>query len=195
MRLSINGSLRFLKPIVLAAFGLICLTSAGLLAETTTEKIERWGLFELELQGPEDGNPFVDVQLSAVFQKDDCQMIVDGFYDGEGLYKVRFSPPEIGHWNFVTESNSQILNQQSGSFEAVHPSSRNRGPVRIADTFHFAYADGTPYRPFWNNLLCLEPPIRPVAAADHRVLERQPVQQASHVRFPESLRIQLSRPA
>ena len=28
----------------------------------------------------------------------------------------------------------------------MRPSAGNHGPVRVANTFHFAYADGTPYR-------------------------------------------------
>jgi hypothetical protein len=31
------------------------------------ETVEQWGVFELELAGPKDGNPFLDVQLAAEF--------------------------------------------------------------------------------------------------------------------------------
>ena len=35
------------------------------------ERIERWGMFELALKGPEGGNPFLDVRLSARFRHGD----------------------------------------------------------------------------------------------------------------------------
>lgn len=40
------------------------------------------------------------------------------------------------------------LDGQGGSFRCVDPEPGNHGPVRVSETFHFAYADGTPYRPF-----------------------------------------------
>ena len=40
------------------------------------------------------GNPFVDVQLTATFQQGDDKHMVSGFYDGEGIYRVRFMPDE-----------------------------------------------------------------------------------------------------
>ena len=44
----------------------------------------RWGLLEIALQGPDVGNPFVDVELSAEFRCGDRSWTVGGFYDGEG---------------------------------------------------------------------------------------------------------------
>ncbi|WP_199560113.1 DUF5060 domain-containing protein [Sphingomonas psychrotolerans] len=55
--------------------------------------VERWGLYEIALDGPAAGNPFDDVQLAAVFEFAGKKMAVPGFYDGQGVYRVRFSPP------------------------------------------------------------------------------------------------------
>jgi len=71
--------------------------------------IERWDIYEIELNGPSAGNPFVDVQLSTRFQLDDCVVELQGFYDGEGLYRIRFMPDTVGQWHFVTQTTFQNL--------------------------------------------------------------------------------------
>jgi hypothetical protein len=107
--------------------------------------VERWGIFELSLAGPRGGNPFIDVELSAVFRQGSKSVQVGGFYDGEGVYKIRFMPDEAGTWEFETRSEQPALNGRTGSFTAVPPREGNHGPVRVRNTFHFAYADGAPY--------------------------------------------------
>lgn len=109
--------------------------------------VEQWGVFEASLAGPAEGNPFTEVELSATFTQGDRRVKVRGFYDGEGVYKVRFMPDRLGEWRYRTESNRAPLDGQCGAFECCAPSGGNHGPVRVAETFHFAYADGTPYRP------------------------------------------------
>ncbi|MCM8732163.1 DUF5060 domain-containing protein [Hephaestia sp. GCM10023244] len=113
----------------------------------TTKATERWGVHELVFNGPDSGNPFDDVTLAAVFERAGQQIRVPGFYDGKGVYRVRFSPPEIGRWTWRSTSNVRAIDGQSGSFDCVAPAKGNHGPVRVsADGYHFTYADGTPYR-------------------------------------------------
>ncbi len=107
------------------------------------QTLEMWDAFEVSLQGPEEGNPFVDVELSATFSRKHRRIDVDGFYDGEGVYRLRFMPDAQGEWNYVTHSNRPELDGQAGRFTCVPASGRNHGPVRVADRYHFAYADGT----------------------------------------------------
>ena len=106
---------------------------------------ERWGIFALTLAGPQDGNPFADVSFGAEFAHRHRSVRVDGFYDGDGQYVVRFSPDTLGEWRYTTCSNVERLQGVSGTFECVAPSPGNHGPVRVADTFHFAYEDGARY--------------------------------------------------
>jgi hypothetical protein len=107
--------------------------------------VERWGIFELRLPGPQEGNPFVDVSFGAEFAYQHRVVPVAGFYDGEGAYVVRFSPDTFGEWRYVTTSNVPALTGKTGAFSCVAPSAGNHGPVQVTDTFHFAYADGTRY--------------------------------------------------
>ena len=112
---------------------------------SASEKVARWDVYELTLQGPGGGNPFLDVQLEAEFRLQNHTVRVVGFYDGAGVYKVRFMPEEPGVWNWQTKSCAAELNGKSGAFECIAAEQGNHGPVSVRDQFHFGYADGTPY--------------------------------------------------
>ena len=107
--------------------------------------VERWGTLELSFIGPATGNPFTDVELSAVFRQDGRELLVPGFYDGDGVYKIRFMPDTVGAWRYATRSNAPALHGKRGEFTAVQPAPGNHGPVTVRNTFHFGYADGTPF--------------------------------------------------
>lgn len=109
------------------------------------KQVEKWGMFELELTGASSGNPFTDVSLNAVFKYRNRTVELEGFYDGDGIYKVRFMPDAEGMWSFETSSSCTELDSLTGSFECTSPSTNNHGPVRVYNTYHFAYADGTPH--------------------------------------------------
>jgi hypothetical protein len=107
----------------------------------------QWATVDVALPGPTQGNPFIDVRISASFQLGDEITEVAGFYDGGGVYHIRFCPDKAGEWRFVTHSSAAELDGQTGQFTVEPPGQNNHGPVRIHNTYHFAYADGTPYRP------------------------------------------------
>jgi len=111
--------------------------------------VEKWETFELALRGPTNGNPFLDVQLSAVFTSDFADSAgteVSGFYDGDGTYRIRFMPRSEGGWHYFTRSNLRELDEKKGQFRAIKPSDTNHGPVHVTNTFHFAYSDGKPFK-------------------------------------------------
>ncbi len=110
--------------------------------------VEQWGMYEISLHGPEDGNPFVEVSFSAEFSLGHRRMTIPGFYDGHGIYRVRCMPDSPGEWSYTTTSSARELDGKRGTFQCVAPSSENHGPVHVAHQFHFEYADGTPYFPF-----------------------------------------------
>jgi hypothetical protein len=110
--------------------------------------VEQWGTYEVALRGPDDGNPFVDVHISLTFSHGHRQVTVDGFYDGDGTYLARYMPDTLGPWHYASHSNADALDGASGTFLCTEPSDGNHGPVRVASTFHFAHADGTPHRSF-----------------------------------------------
>jgi hypothetical protein len=98
---------------------------------------ERWGIYEVTLAGPQAGNPYLDVQLSGHFRFRNRVVDAEGFYDGEGSYRIRFMPDETGEWAYTTSSNAPALDRKSGSFTVTAPAAGNHGPVRVRNTTHF----------------------------------------------------------
>src|SRR5262249_49160470 len=137
-------SLRVGLAVTLALWACLFASPGTLRAEPT---VEQWGVAEVVLRGPSGGNPFTEVELSARVSSRDRALVVAGFYDGAGVYRVRFMPDRPGEWRYATRSNRAELDGRTGRIEVTEPSPRNHGPVRVRDMFHFAYADGTPYYP------------------------------------------------
>ena len=114
--------------------------------------IEKWGIYEVSLPGPTAGNPFVGIEFSAVFKHGGQTFEPEGFYDGDGVFKIRFMPNAEGSWTYQTKSNCDALNDKQGQFTCVAPASDNHGSVRVRNQYHFEYADGTPFFPFGTTL-------------------------------------------
>ncbi|WP_235941471.1 DUF5060 domain-containing protein [Paenibacillus puerhi] len=112
------------------------------------QEVERWGRFELTLSGPSEGNPFREVRLSARFQYRNRIVEPEGFYDGDGTYRIRFMPDCPGVWRYVTSSNCSELDGHAGAFVCTEAQEGNHGPVRVKERYLFAYEDGTRYMPF-----------------------------------------------
>jgi len=120
----------------------------GCLCTAESSKVEQWDIFELTLKGPSAGNPFIGIEFSAVFENGGRQLEPEGFYDGDGEFKVRFMPDAQGTWTYRTKSNRRELDGKEGQFVCTAPAAGNHGPVRVRNQYHFAYADGTPFFPF-----------------------------------------------
>lgn len=106
--------------------------------------VEKWGLFEVSAKGKTDGNPFTDYTIHGVFRGKNETVEADGFYDGDGIYRVRFMPSFTGAYTYeITGTFSDET--LTGEFTVTPPTEGNHGPVRVANTYHFAYEDGTPY--------------------------------------------------
>ena len=107
-------------------------------------QIEKWDIFETEVAGKCDGNPFMDASVSGTFTCDGETVTVDGFYDGDGIYRVRFMPGREGIYTYRIEG-SALSEAVEGSFEAVAPGKENHGPVIVREQTHLGYSDGTPH--------------------------------------------------
>ena len=115
--------------------------------------VEKWDFVEFAFACEYAGNPFTEVTLEAVFTRQDRQVEkaaaafkVSGFYDGDGVFKIRFMPDEEGAWRYVTHSNVGGLDGREGEFVCSAPAANNHGPVRAVG-LRFKYEDGTPYLP------------------------------------------------
>ena len=106
--------------------------------------MERWGMFEAAVNGKRDGNPFLDYEIRGTFVGEHETVKVGGFYDGDGVYRVRFMPSFEGKYTYIIEG-SAVDTPVTGAFEVTAPTGGNHGPVRVADGTLLAYADGTPH--------------------------------------------------
>lgn len=129
-----------MKRTILAIFFL----ASGMLSGMT---VEQYSVFELRMEGPATDNPFKDVQFTAEFSLMNRTLFCEGFYDGDGIYRIRFMPDEPGKWTYITKSNLRELDSKKGSFNCIPNSPGNHGPVKVRNTYDFGYADGTPYYP------------------------------------------------
>ena len=126
------------------------LTAVFLLGTTCASaqtRVEKWDIFELSLDGNPVENPFTDVTLNVEFTHAAKKVTVPGFYDGGEVYVARFMPTEEGQWTYLTTSDQKRLNGKKGSFICTPPTRNNHGPVGVRDTYHFGYADGSPFYP------------------------------------------------
>ncbi|MDD3321055.1 MAG: DUF5060 domain-containing protein [Paludibacter sp.] len=132
------------NKMLLKSLFVLVLLSFTAMASAAKCTVKKWDVYNVELKGPTVGNPFADVQLSAVFKNGQKELKVPGFYDGNGKYIIRFSPDATGKWSYETKSNVAELNGKKGSVKCVKPSKSNHGPVVEDKTFYVKYADGTP---------------------------------------------------
>lgn len=108
------------------------------------QTVERWDIFEVAVSGPADGNPFTEQRFTGTFHGKNETVTADGFYDGDGVYKVRFMPSFTGDYTYET-AGSFAGAETRGAFTVTPATGNNHGPVRVANTYHFAYEDTTPY--------------------------------------------------
>ena len=122
------------------------------------QDVPQWSRFEVALNYTYSGNSFTGVQLTATFTNQDTSFVVNGFYDGNNSFKIRFMPQQTGRWQYVTSSNIKQLNNKKGSFNCVAAKANNHGMVSVSNTYGFKYADGKQYYPVgttayaWNHM-------------------------------------------
>lgn len=106
--------------------------------------VSRWGVFEAAVRGPSEGNPFTEQNLRGIFKSKNETVSTEGFYDGDGIYRIRFMSSFEETYSFSL-TGSFLPEPLTGTFEVLPPKEGNHGPVRVINTHHFAYEDGTPY--------------------------------------------------
>ena len=151
-----------------------------------TPPVAQWDFAEISLQSTVDhANPFTEVELRCRFTSGARQVEVFGFFDGGHTWKVRFMPEEDGEWAYTTASNDPQLNGKTGMIRVGPPGQGNHGPVRVSNTYHFAYADGTPFFPLGTTLynwLNRDPELE---RATLRALRQSPFNKIRFLIFPK----------
>ncbi|MGF1636575.1 MAG: DUF5060 domain-containing protein [Cyclobacteriaceae bacterium] len=104
---------------------------------STTEQVEQFGRFELELSNDKVyANPFSDVDLHVSLRHaSGAKVEILGFYDGDNTWKFRFSPSHVGKWTVDAQFSDQ---EGVHKFEFVCTPSSRKGRVRK-----------NPLNPYW----------------------------------------------
>ena len=111
-------------------------------AETST--YPHRGLYEVSLEtDTEIANPYMDVRIKVAFERPDGSRVsVDGFFDGEGVFKARAYCDTIGTWRWNSSSNIKDLDGKSGMFEVESSSLPGKLRRHKDDPRQFAYDNG-----------------------------------------------------
>ena len=126
---------------------MVLLLLAAVAAPAAT--IEQYHPYDFVFAASTPGNSF-DVELAGEFTgPGGARLMVPGFNDGEGVWKLRFSPTRLGEWSLRTTSTIEALNgkTESGILCVSNSHSNAHGVLKVdaAQPYHFVYEDGTRY--------------------------------------------------
>ena len=138
---------------------LLLLISYSVLIDAQENKtlIPKWSRFQGELISLKKyDNPAKDLQLKAVFNPPvGDPVLVDGFWDGENDWKIRFMPDMAGEWTFnitCSDESNLGLHNLEGRFLCTAPDGDTKlsknGPIRVSRSrTHFMHDNERPF--FW----------------------------------------------
>jgi hypothetical protein len=141
----------------------------------------KWGRVQLSLTAPVTfANPFQEARLSATFYAPGGTAYqVDGFWDEDDTWFVRFSPGQEGRWRFLLQLHyldGAQVQQEEGEFLCSGAGTDTlfdrHGPLKLApDKRRLLHADGTPF--FWLADTAWNGPLRATPAEwDHYLATR-----------------------
>lgn len=135
----------------------------------SSTELKQWEVYEIQLTAEQTfDNPYKMVSaesgedlVTAHFRGTEgdaagLEIEIVGFWYKDDTWKVRFSPPESGTWEYSTTSDDTGLNGKTGRIHVWEWSEDEktenpvrRGLVNVSEDYpnYFSYSDGTPF--FW----------------------------------------------
>jgi hypothetical protein len=143
--------------------------------------VPRWEMHEFSVKARSQfENPFRDSALVGEFVSPSGRTnVLDGFYDGDGLWRLRFAPDEEGEWSYLLRGEGvEIL--QRGQLRCTRALGHGFIRVHPENPYAFAHADGTPFFPMGDTCYGLydDSPITPERRAEYLKARR-----AQHFNF------------
>jgi hypothetical protein len=138
--------------------------------EPETPEVARWEVHEFSIRARTHvANPFREASLVGEFISPSGRTnILDGFYDGEDTWRLRFAPEEEGEWSYLLRGEGTEAYQR-GRLRCTAP--RAHGFIRIhpQNPYAFAHADGAPFFPMGDTCYGLfdDSPITPALRDDY----------------------------
>ncbi|MBI4664077.1 MAG: DUF4038 domain-containing protein [Verrucomicrobia bacterium] len=117
-------------------------------ADLPAVEVPRWEMHEFSAKARAHvENPFRDAALVGEFVSPSGRTnVIDGFYDGEESWRLRFAPDEEGAWSYLLRGEGVEVLQRC-RLHCTAP--RAHGFIRVhpENPYAFAYSDGTPFFP------------------------------------------------
>jgi len=112
-------------------------------------KVKRRDVLELGFKSDTKyNNPFVDIIIDCIFKSpSNKEYVVPCFYNGEDMWKVRFSPNETGQWSYKTSITPKNMSlESSGKFRVVELDKPVRGFLKTCPGKYWGlmYESGEP---------------------------------------------------
>ncbi|MBL9138372.1 MAG: DUF4038 domain-containing protein [Verrucomicrobiales bacterium] len=147
-------------------------------------EVPRWTVHEFQARARFRGaNPYRDASWVGEFTAPSgATRVVDGFFAGGDLWRLRFAPDELGEWTYRLRGEGvEILRE--GTLRCV--ASREPGSVGIhpGNPYAFARADGAPFLPMGDTCYGLldDRPITPALRSEYLRTRRS--QGFNYIRF------------
>ncbi|MEM2130072.1 MAG: DUF4038 domain-containing protein [Candidatus Bathyarchaeia archaeon] len=111
--------------------------------------VRRRDIFELNFKSQTKyPNPFIDIVIDCEFvSPSNKKYVMPCFYDGNGTWKVRFSPNEVGEWSYKTIMAPKDLSlDASGYFMVEEPEKHTKGFLKTCPGKYWGlmYESGEP---------------------------------------------------
>ena len=138
--------------VVLLASVLTEAPAADSIAHDPSQEIQahQWDVIDIQFHVKRIPGQPVDLDFTATFKhKSGRELESAGFYDGDGLYVIRFAPMLAGKWTYTTRSSSSELDALTGNLVADAARDGRRGGI-VVDPKHdtrFVYENGESYYP------------------------------------------------
>jgi hypothetical protein len=138
-------------------------------------EVARWDMHEFSARGQAYvANPFRDAALvGELVSPSGKTNVVDGFYDGDDTWRLRFAPNEEGEWSYLLRGEGvEIL--QRGKLRCTAPRGHGTIGIHPENPYAFAHADGTPFFPMGDTCYGLfdDSPITPELRAGYLKIRR-----------------------
>ena len=144
-------------------------------------------MLELSFKGekPEESEALVNIE--AVFTNGETSQTVKGFYDGDGVYKVRFLPSKAGTYTWKVTGAVEAEGKEECIPSDLH------GMVQ-AEGCHFIYEDGATYVPFGTTVYALIHQEHELEEETMETLKNAPFNKLRYCVFPKSYEFNENEP-
>ena len=134
------------KFLIAALFAFLC--ESGVLAQQYISRggsdVPQRGVYEVALESSRTpAEPYLGVQFDVTFTTPrGVNVTVEGFYNGDRVFKARAYAGELGLWRWRSRSNNPGLDGKEGTFRVVPSHLKGKLRIHPSDPRQFAYDNG-----------------------------------------------------